>query len=125
MCSAHLIRFPFPPAHLIDFLSSNIDHSFSLQAFSLVSMSFLTLFVNIALTLYRAKLAPSAAPAPPPAYPGHTAATPFPSAHPAYFHPAYLPSPAPGWGPAWHPDEDAPGTPSRRRRLEGGVEKVR
>lgn len=92
-------------------------------------MAFFTLFINTALSLYRGKLAPTAPPPPTPAYTGHSANTPFlGAAHPAYFppyhHPAYLPAPAPGWGSTWKP-EDESGSPTRRRKLEDGVAKVR
>lgn len=94
------------------------------QAFTLTSLTFLTLFINTLLSLFRSRLNPAPT-GPPPAHAGHTAVTPFPSAPPfiaPYAH-AYM-TPPPGWGPAWRPEEDA-ATPARRRRLEDGVAKVR
>lgn len=119
-----------PPSYIFSNVAYKLLPS---QAFTVTSMAFLTLFVNTALTLYRAKLTPAVAAPPSPVYNGHTAHTPFPPPHPAYYpaygHPAAymapppLASPAPGWGAGWRPGEDQ-ATPTRRRRLEGGVEKV-
>ncbi len=86
----------------------------SSQAFTLTSLSFLTVFINALLSLYRARLIhPSAPPAQPPHYP-------------IDMHPygGYLsPAPTPAWGKAWKPIQDDADleTPTRRRRLEGGA----
>ena len=92
------------------------------QIFTLTSLAFLTVFINALLSLYRARINPATHPAPP-----HAPLPPFPPvAYPAHA-PRYL-SPAPDWGKAaWAPaEDDVPGTPSRRRRLESGAaEKIR
>ncbi|KDQ54960.1 hypothetical protein JAAARDRAFT_160313 [Jaapia argillacea MUCL 33604] len=86
--------------------------------FTLTSLSFLTLFINTLLSLYRSRLlassSASAASHPPPPLHGQPS---FPALMPHQQHGGYLPSPAPGWtpGPAWEPQ-----TPARRirRRIE-------
>ncbi|KAJ7139497.1 Di-sulfide bridge nucleocytoplasmic transport domain-containing protein [Mycena epipterygia] len=96
--------------------------SWKTLAFTLTSLSFLTLFINTLLSLYRSRHQPQAPPAPPGAHHGQ-----FPIAHPA--HPAhhfggYLsPAPTPSWGRgarSWTAREEVE-TPTRRRRLDGGA----
>ncbi|KAI0935666.1 hypothetical protein AcV5_004021 [Taiwanofungus camphoratus] len=90
--------------------------------FTLTSLAFLTIFINALLSLYRSRNNPAT-----PAHPIHHSSaipsfpvaplTPYPHAH------NYLPPP-PEWSKSWT-DESAQ-TPSRRRRLEGGVaEKIK
>ena len=93
------------------------------QIFTLTSLAFLTVFINALLSLYRARINP-ATHAPP-----HAPIPAFPLAPPVGY-PAHAPrylSPAPDWGKGWVPaEDDVPGTPSRRRRLESGAaEKIR
>ncbi|KAJ6497996.1 Di-sulfide bridge nucleocytoplasmic transport domain-containing protein [Mycena vitilis] len=100
--------------------------SWKTLAFTLTSLSFLTLFINTLLSLYRSRHQPQAPPAPPGVH--HA---PFPIA-PVGYHPAnahhfggYLsPAPTPSWGRSgaarsWTAQEEAE-TPTRRRRLDGG-----
>ncbi|KAJ7171755.1 Di-sulfide bridge nucleocytoplasmic transport domain-containing protein [Mycena crocata] len=102
--------------------------SWKTLAFTLTSLSFLTLFINALLSLYRSRHQPQAPPAPPGVHHGQ-----FPIG-PAAYHPAdavqhhfggYLsPAPTPSWGRAgaarsWTAQEEAE-TPTRRRRLDGG-----
>ena len=85
------------------------------QIFILTSLAFLTVFINALLSLYRSRINPAThAPPPMPAFP----------LAPPIGYPAH----APDWGKAaWAPaEDDVPGTPSRRRRLESGTaEKIR
>ncbi|KAJ7293914.1 Di-sulfide bridge nucleocytoplasmic transport domain-containing protein [Mycena rebaudengoi] len=90
--------------------------SWKTLAFTLTSLSFLTLFINTLLSLYRSRHQPQVAPL-------ASAAQQFPMA-PAAYHPAhahhfggYL-SPAPT--PRRWASREEPETPSRRRRLDGG-----
>ncbi|KAI0079088.1 hypothetical protein K474DRAFT_1659577 [Panus rudis PR-1116 ss-1] len=92
--------------------------SWKTLAFTLTSLSFLTVFINSLLSLYRARHNPAngahvhhptVSPMAP--YP-ITPATPYP----------HMLSPAPGWGKSWIPAE-VEETPSRRRKLEGGAVK--
>lgn len=83
--------------------------SWKTLAFTLTSLSFLTVFVNSLLSLYRARHHP--APAPPPAAPV------YPLAPAAYPH-AVLGAP-PGWGKGWAPPT-VEELPPRRRKLENG-----
>jgi hypothetical protein len=109
-----------PPTRLL----TNLAGFF--QAFTLTSLSFLTLFINALLSLYRSRHQPQAPPAPPGAHPQ------FPIA-PVAYHPANLPNhfggylspaPTPSWGRgnrsnSWTA-QDGMETPTRRRRLDGG-----
>lgn len=86
--------------------------------FTLTSLSFLTVFINTLLSLYRSRHNPNSHPSlahhPPPvsSFP-ITPVTPYPH--------SYLTS-APEWNKSWGPSEkDEVQTPSRRRRLEGGI----
>ncbi|KAJ6569548.1 Di-sulfide bridge nucleocytoplasmic transport domain-containing protein [Mycena capillaripes] len=99
--------------------------SWKALAFTLTSLSFLTLFINALLSLYRSRHQPQAPPAPPGTHHGQ-----FPIA-PVGYHPAnhhfggYLsPAPTPSWGRvgaarSWTAQEEVE-TPTRRRRLDGG-----
>lgn len=86
-----------------------------IQIFSLTSLTFLTVFVNALLSLYRSKHQPIADP------PRHATphfpiapATPFPQ------NMGYLtPAPTPSWG-RYRSEQDME-SPTKRRHLEGGV----
>ncbi|KAF9451759.1 hypothetical protein P691DRAFT_698517 [Macrolepiota fuliginosa MF-IS2] len=81
--------------------------------FTLSSLSFLTIFVNALLSLYRSRHQPTNN-VPTPSQPYAIASgTPFPQPFPSYL------SPAPNSWSRMQPD-DNPETPTRRRRLEGG-----
>ncbi|KAJ6626973.1 Di-sulfide bridge nucleocytoplasmic transport domain-containing protein [Mycena sp. CBHHK59/15] len=86
--------------------------SWKTLAFTLTSLSFLTVFINTLLSLYRARHQPR------PVEPQQ-----FPTAyHPAHHFGGYLsPAPTPSWGRSarWTAQEEME-TPSRRRRLDGG-----
>ncbi|KAH9836764.1 Di-sulfide bridge nucleocytoplasmic transport domain-containing protein [Rhodofomes roseus] len=91
--------------------------------FTLTSLAFLTVFINALLSLYRARINPATHP--PPAHPPMPT---FPIAPPvAYPQPHHYLSPPPEWSKSWSAaQDDVPQTPSRRRRLEGGLaEKIR
>jgi hypothetical protein len=86
------------------------------KIFTLSSLAFFTVFINSALSLFRARLQP--APAPPPhAPPAHT---PF-----APYAPPYLTGPSPDWRTHWRPETE-PDAQSRRRRLDsaGAVQRI-
>ncbi|KAF9263075.1 hypothetical protein L218DRAFT_973249 [Marasmius fiardii PR-910] len=84
--------------------------------FVLTSLSFLTVFVNTLLSLYRSK---------------HRPTEPSVTAQPQTLHPLTFPpypshqyggyAPTPNWGRSWNGGEEELETPSRRRRLEGGA----
>ncbi|GBE78697.1 Nucleus export protein [Sparassis crispa] len=86
--------------------------------FALTSLSFLTVFINMLLSLYRSRhhfgSTTSNAPQAPiiPSFP-------IPPATP-YSHPHNYLTPAPEWNKSWSGSETAQ-TPSRRRRLESGL----
>ncbi|CAA7264680.1 unnamed protein product [Cyclocybe aegerita] len=85
--------------------------------FTLTSLAFLTVFINTLLSLYRSKHQPIAEAPPhpnPPSFP-IAPATPFPHHYAGYLSPA----PTPGWG-RYRSERDLE-SPTRRRRLEGGV----
>lgn len=89
-----------------------------LKAFTLTSLSFLTLFINTLLSLYRSKHHPAPAP------PHHQPSFPIPpvTPYPAHQFGGYLsPAPTPSWGRTWKSGEEELQTPTRRRRLEGGI----
>jgi len=106
--------------------------SWKTLAFTLTSLSFLTVFVNTLLSLYRRnQLAthhhPQAAPTPPPPALAHQPSfalppgSPFPHPHAGYVSPA--PAAHSGWQRAqWTAAVGEPQTPTRnrRRRLDGG-----
>ncbi|TFK76637.1 hypothetical protein BDN72DRAFT_782954, partial [Pluteus cervinus] len=100
--------------------------SWKTLGFSLTSLSFLTIFINGLLSLYRTRShsIPAAAPIqPPPVFPV-APATPY---HPPQSHHfgGYLsPAPTPSWGRTRMQSED-PQTPTRRRRIEGGAVKIK
>jgi hypothetical protein len=102
------------------FQDSLLSH---VQAFTLTSLSFLTVFINSLLSLYRSRHHAITAPTPQhqPAY-SIPPAPPFP---PAPFGGYLSPAPTPRWvRPPWFgvDDEDEePQSPTRRRRLEGGA----
>ncbi|KAJ7480064.1 Di-sulfide bridge nucleocytoplasmic transport domain-containing protein [Mycena galericulata] len=101
--------------------------SWKTLAFTLTSLSFLTLFINALLSLYRSRHQPQTPVVPPGVHHGQFPITP------AAYHPAdaahhfggYLsPAPTPSWGRtgaarSWTAPEEAE-TPTRRRRLDGG-----
>ncbi|KAG7090705.1 hypothetical protein E1B28_009799 [Marasmius oreades] len=84
--------------------------------FALTSLSFLTVFINTLLSLYRSKHRPlePLVTAPPPA----VHALNFPP-YPSHQYGGYTASP--NWGRSWNGGEEELETPSRRRRLEGGA----
>jgi len=88
--------------------------------FTLTSLAFLTVFINALLSLYRARINPATHH--PPAHPPMPT---FPVAPPvAYPQPHHYLSPPPEWSKSWSAaQDDIPQTPSRRRRLEGGIAK--
>ncbi|CAL1697024.1 unnamed protein product [Somion occarium] len=86
--------------------------------FTLTSLSFLTVFINTLLSLYRARHNPSnQAPVHHP-----SPITPFPI-QPGIPYSPHLLNSAPHWGKAWTAPAEVEGTPSRRRKLEGGAVK--
>ncbi|KAG5646894.1 hypothetical protein DXG03_001970 [Asterophora parasitica] len=103
--------------------------SWKALAFTLTSLSFLTVFINSLLSLFRARQHPG----PPAPHPQHI---PIPlQAQPSFTGTGSFlsPAPTPGWGRtasrsrlnfAHHHDEEGEGdiqTPTRRRRLDGGA----
>lgn len=81
--------------------------------FTVTSISFFTIFANTVFNFYLRQYAPvPPTPSVPPLQ--HQPSFPIMPASP-YPQQRYY-SPAPGWG----ADDDEPGTPSRRRRIEGG-----
>ncbi|KAF9457462.1 Di-sulfide bridge nucleocytoplasmic transport domain-containing protein [Collybia nuda] len=93
--------------------------SWKALAFTLTSLSFLTVFINSLLSLYRTKHHPIPATAAPTQHQPFPAATPYP---PHQFGGYLSPAPTPSWGRSRSRlvDED-PQTPTRRRRLDGGA----
>ncbi|KAK0506440.1 Di-sulfide bridge nucleocytoplasmic transport domain-containing protein [Armillaria luteobubalina] len=94
--------------------------SWKTLAFTLTSLSFLTVFINALLSLYRSRhhSPPHAPPTHNTQYPIHPS-TPYP---PHQFGGYLSPVPTPAWSRSWKGidhDEDMQ-TPTRRRRLEGG-----
>ncbi|KAF8213761.1 Di-sulfide bridge nucleocytoplasmic transport domain-containing protein [Mycena galopus ATCC 62051] len=99
--------------------------SWKTLAFTLTSLSFLTLFINALLSLYRSRHQPQAPPAPPQQQHGQ-----FPIAlgyHPAnmpnHFGGYLSPAPTPSWGRSgrsWTAAQEEMESPTRRRRLDGG-----
>lgn len=88
------------------------------KAFTLTSLSFLTIFINSLLSLYRTRHHPIPATAAPTEHQPFSSAIPYPS----HQFGGYLsPAPTPSWGRSRSRivDED-PQTPTRRRRLDGG-----
>ncbi|KAG6841534.1 hypothetical protein C0991_009899 [Blastosporella zonata] len=101
--------------------------SWKALAFTLTSLSFLTVFINSLLSLFRARQQPAAPP--PPVHPLQAQLT---LPYPPHFGPGagYLsPAPTPSWGRtgsrsrvALPPDDEGLQTPTRRRRrIEGGA----
>ncbi|GLB36613.1 putative di-sulfide bridge nucleocytoplasmic transport domain containing protein [Lyophyllum shimeji] len=99
--------------------------SWKALAFTLTSLSFLTVFINSLLSLFRARQhhpIPGAAPPLQP-QPSFSGPTPYPPHFGGYLSPA----PTPSWGRTGSRSRLGPGsdedlqTPSRRRRLEGGA----
>ncbi|KAH9949452.1 Di-sulfide bridge nucleocytoplasmic transport domain-containing protein [Amylocystis lapponica] len=90
--------------------------SWKTMAFSVTSMAFLTVFVNALLSLYRAR---RHAAVPPPHVPQVPPIPSFPIAPASPYPHRYL-TPPPDWGKSWS-SEELMQTPSRRRRLEGGL----
>jgi hypothetical protein len=99
-------------------MRTQFNTNISIQAFTLTSLSFLTVFINALLTLYRSRhqsVAPSLASLhQQPSFPiGPT------SSYPSHIGSGYFPNP--GWGRTWRgADDDDEGVPVRRRRLDGG-----
>ncbi|KAK7468461.1 hypothetical protein VKT23_002972 [Stygiomarasmius scandens] len=85
--------------------------------FTLTSLSFLTVFINALLSLYRSRHKPSTEVQAPTHFPGpHT--IPYPSHQ---FGGFLSPAPTPSWGRSWKAnDDDVQQTPTRRRKLESG-----
>ncbi|KAJ6519241.1 Di-sulfide bridge nucleocytoplasmic transport domain-containing protein [Mycena sanguinolenta] len=101
--------------------------SWKTLAFTLTSLSFLTLFINALLSLYRSRHQPQAPPTAPHQHPQYPI-PPVVAYHPAnipnnhfggYLSPAPTPSWGRGGGRSWT-QEDPTETPTRRRRLDGG-----
>ncbi|OBZ79282.1 Nucleus export protein BRL1 [Grifola frondosa] len=89
--------------------------SWKTLAFTLTSLSFLTVFINTLLSLYRSRHSPVAPIVPTPPVPS------FPIAPPAPYPHQYLSSP-PEWNQSWNKSRSGvEETPTRRRRLEGGL----
>lgn len=85
------------------------------QAFTLTSLSFLTVFVNSLLSLYRSKhTPPPAGTHPPPSIPAFPIAAPNP-------YPAHMIPSTPAWAKTWPGAPDVQETPARRRKLESGA----
>ncbi|KAL0945560.1 hypothetical protein HGRIS_014721 [Hohenbuehelia grisea] len=79
------------------------------QAFTLTSLSFLTVFINSLFSLYRSRHSPSAPSHPPPP------SAPYPPHYAGYLQPA-------AWDRSWPgAQEEDVQSPPRRRRLEGGA----
>ncbi|KAJ7151632.1 Di-sulfide bridge nucleocytoplasmic transport domain-containing protein [Mycena filopes] len=100
--------------------------SWKTLAFTLTSLSFLTLFINTLLSLYRSRHQPQAPLAPPGAHHGQFPMAPVGYNNPPHHFGGYLsPAPTPSWGRqgaarSWTAQEEEVGTPTRRRRLDGG-----
>ncbi|KAF7986184.1 hypothetical protein HWV62_38590 [Athelia sp. TMB] len=93
--------------------------SWKTLAFTLTSLSFLTVFINTLLSLYRARIHhPAPAPVHPPPVFALPPSTPFPREH---FGGYLSPAPTPAWGRRVRERDDVLETPTRRRRLEGGA----
>ncbi|TRM62936.1 Di-sulfide bridge nucleocytoplasmic transport domain-containing protein [Schizophyllum amplum] len=84
--------------------------SWKTLAFTLTSLSFLTVFINTLLSLYRSRIQPQQAPGHPPPY--------VPPYMPHHFLP---PAAAPEWSRPWHKADEEEDAPTRRRRIEGGA----
>ncbi|KAJ7785666.1 Di-sulfide bridge nucleocytoplasmic transport domain-containing protein [Mycena metata] len=101
--------------------------SWKTLAFTLTSLSFLTLFINALLSLYRSRHQPQAPLAPPGAHHGQFPIPPVgyhPATVPHHFGGYLSPAPTPSWGRSgaarsWTAQEETE-TPTRRRRLDGG-----
>lgn len=87
------------------------------QAFTLTSLSFLTVFVNSLLSLYRSRHNPAN---PPAAHPQPTQAFPIAPIPP---YPHHMLNTQPGWGASWTAGPDVEELPSRRRKLVSGAAK--
>ncbi|KAI0706195.1 Di-sulfide bridge nucleocytoplasmic transport domain-containing protein [Cytidiella melzeri] len=87
--------------------------------FSITSLSFLTVFVNSLLSLYRSRHNPANAHghAPPPAIPSY----PLPPITPYQQH--HLLPGNPGWGKSWAGPQEVEEVATRRRKLESGAAK--
>lgn len=102
--------------------------SWKTLAFTLTSLSFLTVFINALLTLYRSRRHPVSAAQPL----HHQTSYPIPPVTPfapGHFGGYLSPAPTPGWvRPPWvgtsDVDEDLQ-SPTRKRRLEGAAAKLR
>ncbi|KAL0065669.1 hypothetical protein AAF712_007310 [Marasmius tenuissimus] len=82
--------------------------------FTLTSLSFLTVFVNTLLSLYRSRHRPPPETTQPPVHP-------FPP-YASHQYGGYLSAaPTPNWRGSWRDGGEELETPSRRRRLEGGA----
>lgn len=91
----------------------------SQKIFTLTSLSFLTIFINTLLSLYRARH--HSIPAAPPSHPQPQFPI-APAPYPPHDYGGYLsPAPTPSWGRTRHgPTDEDMQTPTRRRRLDGG-----
>jgi len=96
--------------------------SWKALAFTLTSLSFLTVFINTLLSLYRSRHPPSVAQLHEPSFPVAPA-----TLHPSHHFGGYLsPAPTPTWDRSWTGINEDLQTPTRKRRLEGGgVAKVK
>lgn len=92
---------------------------FCLQAFTLTSLSFLTVFVNSLLSLYRSRHNPANTPGAV-HHPQPLPAFPIP---PVAHYPHLNAPPPPGWGTSWTGGGEVEETPPRRRKLENGESK--
>ncbi|KAF8624815.1 hypothetical protein AX15_005702 [Amanita polypyramis BW_CC] len=90
--------------------------SWKTLVFVLTSLSFLTIFINTLLSLYRSRHHPNSASSQV-AYP----APPYPP-HPPHHYGSFLPpGPEAGWSSLWKTGDENMQNATRRRRLEGGV----
>ncbi|KAJ7239002.1 Di-sulfide bridge nucleocytoplasmic transport domain-containing protein [Mycena haematopus] len=96
--------------------------SWKTLAFTLTSLSFLTLFINALLSLYRSRHQPQALPAPPHQHPHQFPMSPV-VPYNNHFGGYLSPAPTPSWGRggrSWTAAQEDMETPTRRRRLDGG-----
>ncbi|KAF8887710.1 Di-sulfide bridge nucleocytoplasmic transport domain-containing protein [Infundibulicybe gibba] len=93
--------------------------SWKTLAFTLTSLSFLTVFINALLSLYRSRHHPITAP--PPLHPQHFPIAPT-APYPGNQFGGFLsPAPTPSWGRTrYGPVDEDLQSPTRRRRIEGG-----
>ncbi|EKM60451.1 uncharacterized protein PHACADRAFT_82283 [Phanerochaete carnosa HHB-10118-sp] len=91
--------------------------SWKTLAFILTSLSFLTVFVNSLLSLYRSRHNPANTPA------VHSQPVPSFPVGPAAPYPHHMFNAPSGWGKSWLTSQDVEEIPPRRRKLESGAAK--